>query len=239
MPLVSFSPFVAGTQITSSSINTAFSALFTLFGQTGGAGALDSANFVLGGINAAQINPGNMRSGNFIVNGLVTISGGLIVGASTFAPDSRIQVIATGGTSGTLLFAGINTFATLDWNKTANTFTVKPGNTAFASYLRSYIPAFTSYGSLPAAITQAGVTEASTFHAVYGTSLVSSVVDTTVNLTGAAAFSSASSYSVVVIQNGTGFSYGQVGVTQVNGTQFKVTTNLTISGTTTWIAFGY
>jgi hypothetical protein len=240
MPLVTFTPFVAGAQVTSSSINLAFTTLFNLFGQSGGSGNLDSANFGIGGINASQVVCNNfLKSGGITLAGALSVNRALVVGGSNSVLDSRILVTNNGatGNGGTLIFTGSNTFATLDFNiATANTYTIVARNTALPAYLRSYIPAFSAYGSLPAAITPGGTTESTGFHCVYGTTAVSYLGPTTVTLLNAAVFTGAGTYQVFVLNAGSNISFSVMSINNISGSQFQISTST--SSTCTWIAVG-
>ena len=86
----------------------------------------------------------------------------------------------------------------------ASTLTIqKPTNILGIAQAQRTSP--TALGLLPPCFTAAGASQASTFHIVQGSVTATATNPTTVNLTGAAAFSSGSSYVAIIFQSGTGY----------------------------------
>ena len=253
---ITFTPFVANTVVSATSMNNSFSPLYSLLGYTGSPGLLTEANFGLNGVNASQINVGSITGSMTNVSGNVVNALGSfmfydpVVGppgepllSYVFSNTNRTSG-SFSGIGGSLIFCGTNEYVWLEYNNAAKEFLFS---------LDSWKPGFnirggtvihpTTFGCLAAAFDLAsGSPLGLTTHAVYGQGATDGSGNVTVNLSSPAAFTNASSYQVFFTAEGSSLSVisssPTLYITYNSGSQFVIVANLIAGTLVNWVAIG-
>lgn len=205
--------FVTGTTINAAPFNTNFSAVATAVNN------IDATNIGAVGLYASNLLPTNAAQATFGGTTTYTFPAALNVGSNAIATTAGDGGFARSTTTGELIIGGSGSALTLDWG------VASPGNGTFtqpSGFFRFLTPVTASSNSVinafvPPVYTAAGAALAATTHIATGSGTGNGATQT-ITLTGAAVFSSATSYQGYV--GGT----GAVGsIVQLSGTQFQVT----------------
>jgi len=225
--------FVTGTTINAAPFNGNFTAVAAAVNN------IDNTNLGVLGIYASQVIPTTGAQATFGSSLNYSFLGAVIAGSATAPGVNAGDLAASFSTTiGHIQMGGSSTSGTLSFND-PSVLNPAGGAFGFSKPLGCIVGGGSTYSYVPPVYTAAGGAVASTLHIVSGTTnVVNGGAGTTVTLSGAAQFTSGSSYQVLTAYNSSGNSISTTGASNLAAGSFILNQNSGTSAYVFWVAIG-